>query len=86
MARNLIIKAADQAGVIVDVIVITCLGIILLYPGLLLNEFLKGKIEKAFADSNPGYSLTIGNMDYKIFSNRVEFNKGKFPLILLKVL
>lgn len=45
--------------------------IVLVFGGAILNRYVKGKAERAFADAHPGSALRIGKLGYSIFTNRL---------------
>jgi hypothetical protein len=40
--------------------------LILMFGGMILNGYGKGKVERAFARAHPGYALHIGKLDYSV--------------------
>jgi hypothetical protein len=47
--------------------------IALLFPGPILNRFIKPEVEEAFARAYPAYSVRIAEMDYSLVRNRFSF-------------
>ena len=45
--------------------------LILMFGGAILNGYGKGKIERAFAQAHPGYTLRIGELDYSVGADRL---------------
>ena len=42
-----------------------------MFGGAILNGYGKGKIERAFAQAHPGYTLRIGELDYSVGADRL---------------
>ena len=64
------LKTASYAGFAV----VVCVLVLLLFPGPLVNWFIKPRITKAFAEACPAYSIHIAGMHYSVFKNRFGFD------------
>jgi len=58
-------------GASLGALVLTVAVIIFLFSGAILNRYVKGKAERAFAEAHPGYALRIGKLDYAVGANRL---------------
>jgi hypothetical protein len=54
--------------------VVVCVLALLLFPGPLVNRFIKPRITKAFAEACPAYSIRIAGMHYSVLKNRFGFD------------
>jgi hypothetical protein len=60
--RRLTAYLAASLGIVVLAVAV----FILMFGGMFLNGYGKGKLERAFAKALPGYALRIGKLDYSI--------------------
>jgi hypothetical protein len=68
------LKIALYVGFAVGAIVLVCILTLLLFPGSLVNRFIKPRITEAFAEAYPAYSIHIADMKYSVFKNRFGFD------------
>ena len=68
------LKIASRVGVVLGIIVFIGLLLLLLFPGPLVNIFIKPRVTKALAKAYPAYSVHIGAMSYSVFTNRMRFD------------
>jgi len=74
-AKNIRSLSLRRLSVCVDL----CLGAvvlsgvirILIFDGVILNGYGKGKVERAFAEAYPGCELWIGKLDYSVGTNHL---------------
>jgi len=60
-----------RAGLLLGAIVFTLAILLLAFRGTILNGYVKGKAERAFAQSHPGYTLHLGELHYSLVANRL---------------
>jgi len=60
-----------RALLILGAIVSVAAVLILVFGGAILSRYGKEKAERAFAESHPGYTLQIGELDYSLVANRL---------------
>src|SRR5215216_6747935 len=53
----------------VGLLVLIVMGV--LSGNVILNNYAKGKVERAFADAHPGYALHLGDLQYAIWANQL---------------
>jgi hypothetical protein len=58
-------------GASLGALVLAVAVVIFLFSGAILNRYVKGKAERAFAEAHPGYALRIGELDYAVGANRL---------------
>src|SRR5664279_1488530 len=58
-------------GLSLGAIVLAVAVLIFLFSGAILNRYVKGKAERAFAEVHPGYALRFGKLDYAAGANRL---------------
>ena len=68
------LKIASYADIAVGAIVLICILVSIFSMGTIMNNFIKPRITKAFADAYPAYTIRIADMDYSILKNRFEFD------------
>jgi hypothetical protein len=56
-------------GLSLGALVLTVAVLIFLFSGAILNRYVKGKAERAFAEAHPGCALRIGELDYAVGAN-----------------
>lgn len=67
-------KFVKTISIIVGTIFLVSILILVLFRDPFINKILKSKIINAFTNAYPEYSLQIGDMNYSIWSNRLECN------------
>ena len=67
-------KFVKSISIIVGTIFLVIILILVLFRDPFINKILKSKIINAFTNAYPEYSLQIGDMNYSIWSNRLECN------------
>jgi hypothetical protein len=60
-----------RIGLSLGALVLAGAVLIFLFSGAILNRYVKGKAERAFAEAHPGYALRIGELDYAVGANRL---------------
>lgn len=58
----------------ITVIIIACVAAILLFPDVLMNKFIKPRVQDAFDKAYPNYSLHIKDMNYSTMQKQIEFH------------
>jgi hypothetical protein len=74
LRKLLPLKIALYAGFVVGAIVLVCVLAFLLFPDSIVNRFVKPRIEKAFTEAYPAYSIRIADMNYSVLRNRFGFD------------
>ncbi len=64
-------KVASYAGLVVGAVVLICALVLLFFPGIYINGYLKNQIIKAFTRAYPAYSIRIAGVHYSIWRNRI---------------
>jgi hypothetical protein len=64
-------RVAAYAGLAVGAIVVVCMLVLLFFPDVLVNRFIKDRISKAQAGGHPAYSIRIAGVHYSAWENRV---------------
>ena len=59
-------------GFCIGAVILIVAALILIFGGAILNGYGKGKVERAFAEAHPGYTLRIGELGYAIGANRMD--------------
>jgi hypothetical protein len=59
-------------GLCLVAIILTLAAVILIFRGAILNSYVKGKVERAFAKAHPGSVLSLGKLHYAVGDNRLE--------------
>jgi hypothetical protein len=59
-------RVAAYAGLCLGAVVLAVAVFILMFGGMILNGYGKGKVERAFAKAHPGCALRIGKLDYSV--------------------
>jgi len=67
------LKIAGHASIAI----LVCVLVILLFPDIFTNKFLKFRITQAFEEAYPTYSIRIAGVHYKIWENRLECDSVK---------
>jgi hypothetical protein len=70
--RNIVRLTPRKVGVYSGIIILAFVTIGLLYRGVFVDRFLKGRITKAFAEAYPAYSIHVAGLHYRIWENRLE--------------
>jgi len=60
-----------RVGLCLVMVVLVVVVVILIFGVTILNGYGKRKMERAFGEAYPGYTLRIGELDYKIGANRI---------------
>jgi hypothetical protein len=68
------LKLTSYAILAAGAMVIVGAVVVLLFQDPLLNRFVKPGITKAFAETNPAYSIRIGKMNYSFREDRFELD------------
>lgn len=69
-----LLKSVKYAGFALGTLVLVCVLALLFFPDPLVNRIIKPRITKAFAKAYPAYSISIADMNYRVFKNRFGFN------------
>ena len=64
-------KVAAYAGLAVGAIALVCVLVLLCFPDVFLNRFLKDRITRAQAEAYPAFSVHIANLDCNVWENRM---------------
>jgi hypothetical protein len=67
--RLLLRRLSAYVGLCLGAIILAVAVLIFLFGGAILNRYVKGKAERAFAEAHPGYALRIGELDYAVGAN-----------------
>lgn len=67
-------KIELYASLIVVVIVMVCMLVLLFFPDIYLNRYIKYRIIEEFTSAYPGCSIMISDLHFKILENRIEFD------------
>ena len=62
-------RLSAYVGLSLGALVLAVAVLIFLFSGAILNRYVKGKAERAFAEAHPGYALRIGELDYAVGAN-----------------
>ncbi|RPI61587.1 MAG: hypothetical protein EHM48_05390, partial [Planctomycetaceae bacterium] len=64
-------RMVARVGLCLVMVVLVVVVVILIFGVTILNGYGKRKMERAFGEAYPGYTLRIGELDYKIGANRI---------------
>jgi hypothetical protein len=64
-------RLSAYVGLSLGALVLAVAVLILVFGGVILNRYGKGKAERAFAKAHPGCALRIGELDYAVGANRL---------------
>ncbi len=59
-------RVSAYVGLCLGAVVLGVAVFILMFGGMILNGYGKGKVERAFAKAHPGCALQIGKLDYSV--------------------
>ena len=62
-------RLSAYVGLSLGALVLAVAVLIFLFSGAILNRYVKGKAERAFAEAHPGAVLRIGELDYAVGAN-----------------
>lgn len=55
-----------------SLIMLTCALAVLFFPDAFVNQFLKGRVTKALAETHPECTIRIAGIRYSVWTNRIE--------------
>ena len=64
-------KLLARVGLCLGAVVLAAAVFILIFGGMILNRYGKGKMERAYAKAHPGGALHIGKFDYSVGADRL---------------
>jgi len=64
-------RLSAYVGLCLGAVVIVGTVLVLIFGGAILNGYVKGKMERAFAKTHPGSALRIGKLSYSVGANRL---------------
>ena len=64
-------RLSAYAGLGFGALVLVAVALTVLFGDAILNGYAKGRAERAFAETYPGYALWLGELDYSLRANRL---------------